>query len=484
MLHRIATIGYFAAPVLLGLALYWPGLASWFQKDDFSLLRLRDLVHSWRDFRWVLFAPIAQGTIRTLSERVFFLSFTTIFGIHALPFRCFAFLTFAATLPLLRSVCVRLTGSRAAGFWATILWTVNSGLAVALSWTAVYYELLCAFFFLLNFWLLLRYVETGRRCFYWAQCATFLAGFGVLELNVVYPALATVYALCCARRIVLQIVPWFAASAAYTTAHLAVASLPASGLYKLHWDAGILSTLFTYWKWAVGPSQLRWVNIYPSPFRSALTVFLTLGLIGFLLWKLRTRQWVAAFFPAWFVIALAPLLPLRDQMNDSYLPVPLIGLAMWGAWSLVTGWSAGVAGKIVAVSLLGIYLCVSVPVTRAITLSFYQRSQEIRRMVLGVAAEVRAKPEKTVFLKGVDTEMFWSGLYGRPFRLFGFREVYLVAEDEQRITLGSQLGDARSFFADPVAMRNALDSGQALVLDLSGGKIRDITDVYRATADN
>ena len=344
MLHRTAAIGYFAAPVLLALALYWPGLASWFQKDDFALLGLRDLIHSWRDFFSVLFTPIAQGTIRTLSERVVFLSFTALFGIHALPFRCFAFLTFAATLPLLRSVCAKLTGSRAAGFWATILWTVNSGLAVALSWTAVYYELLCALFFLLNFWLLLRYVETGRRRFYWAQCATFLAGFGVLELNVVYPALATVYALCCTRRIVLQIVPWFAASAAYTAVHLAVAPLPASGLYKLHWDASIVSTLFIYWKWALGPSQMIWVNIYPSPFRSALTVLLTLGLIGFLVWKPRNRQWPAAFFPAWFVIALA-LLPLRDHMNDSYLPVPLIGLAMWGASSLVDGWSAGAAGS-------------------------------------------------------------------------------------------------------------------------------------------
>src|SRR5260370_754136 len=223
--------GYFAAPLLLALVLYWPGLTAWFQKDDFDLLGLRDMAQV-QGLGRALFVRIAQGTIRTLRERVFFLSFSTIFGIHALPFHCWAFLTFAATLPLLSSVCTKLTGSRGAGFWAAVLWTANSGLAAVLSWTAVYYELLCSFFFLAGFWLLLRYAETGERRFYFAQCTTFLLGFGVLELNVVYPALATVYALCCARRMVLKIVPWFAISAVYTALHLAVAPLPSSGPYQ------------------------------------------------------------------------------------------------------------------------------------------------------------------------------------------------------------------------------------------------------------
>ena len=56
-------------------------------------------------------------------------------------------------------------------------------------------------FFLLDIWLLLCYIDTSDRRWYVAQCATFILGFLVLELNVVYPALATVVALCCAPRI-------------------------------------------------------------------------------------------------------------------------------------------------------------------------------------------------------------------------------------------------------------------------------------------
>jgi hypothetical protein len=478
---RAKNVAYFAVPILFAAILHWPGLTAWFQKDDFAWLSLRDLIHNWHDFWWALFAPLAQGTIRTLSERIFFLSFSTVFGIHALPFRCWAFLTFAGSLTLASLVCTRLTGSRAAGFWAAILWTANTGIAVALSWTAVYYELLCAFVLLLSFWFLLRYVETGERRFYIAQLVTFILGFFVLELNVVYPAIATVYALCCARHILRKILPLFGISALYTAIHMAAARLPASGPYKMYWDFSMASTLGTYWKWAMGPSRLIFFHIYPSPYRSALTVFLSLGLAGFLIWKLCRRQWVAVFFPAWFLIVLGPLLPLRDHIDDSYLTIPVIGLAMWGGWALVSGWRAGKAGKIASALLLAIYLCVSIPVTRVISMSFHNRSQQIRTLVLGVAEFSRKQPEKIVLLKGVDWEMFWSAVYNRPFRIFGVREVLVLPEDAPIILKGPQLGDAQPFFATAGAARDAIMHDRAMVLDVSDGKVRDITAEYSAS---
>src|SRR5205823_12438923 len=100
---------------------------------------------------------------------VFFMSFYSMFGLHALRYRCLVFLTGAVTLMLLSSVCTKLTGSRSAGFWAALLWIVNSTTAFVFSWTAIYYGLLCACTLLMSFWLLLRYVETGERRFYIAQ---------------------------------------------------------------------------------------------------------------------------------------------------------------------------------------------------------------------------------------------------------------------------------------------------------------------------
>src|SRR6266700_676939 len=107
-------VARWAVAPLLALLLYWGGLTAWFQKDDFVWLGLRDMLAAGRSLAWILFSPQAQGTIRTLSERLFFLSLTATFGLNPLPFRLVAFLTFGAALVLLQLVCTRLTGSRAA----------------------------------------------------------------------------------------------------------------------------------------------------------------------------------------------------------------------------------------------------------------------------------------------------------------------------------------------------------------------------------
>src|ERR1700722_2874796 len=169
MRKRARDSAFWIAPPLLGMVLYLPGLMSWFQKDDFAWLGLRNLIHGWREFLWALFAPLAEGTIRTISERLFYLSLPSLFGLNPLPFHAVVFLTYALTTALLSLVTIKLTGSRAACFWAAILWTVNSDLAVPFSWSPIHYEILCSLFLLLALWLFIRYDETGRSLFYWLQ---------------------------------------------------------------------------------------------------------------------------------------------------------------------------------------------------------------------------------------------------------------------------------------------------------------------------
>ena len=141
-MKRAAQAAYWAIPSLLCLAIYWLGLRAWFQQDDFAWLRLNTRLHETGNLWTLLFEPQAQGTIRPLSERTFFMALNGLFGFDALPFRIAVFLTQIANLLLLSTVAWRLTKSRAAGFLAPVLWICNNTLATVMSWTAAYNQAL------------------------------------------------------------------------------------------------------------------------------------------------------------------------------------------------------------------------------------------------------------------------------------------------------------------------------------------------------
>src|ERR1039458_6725808 len=184
---------------LFCLAVHWHGFTAWFRADDFAWMGLTLGVHNFADLLKALFSPLAEGTIRPLSEHAFFMAGYALFGLHALPFRIAIFATQFANLALVRSLGDRLTGVRGAGFFAAIFWTANNSASTALGWASAYNQVLCAFFLLLAFHFLLRYVETGYARYNLYQWLAFVAGFGAMELNIVYPALAAVYTLLCAR---------------------------------------------------------------------------------------------------------------------------------------------------------------------------------------------------------------------------------------------------------------------------------------------
>jgi len=241
-----------AIPPIFCLIFYWNGLRCWFQQDDFAWLQLPGQVHNWGDLWRTMFSPRAQGTIRPWSERAFFMGLYSLFGLDALPFRICVFVTQIANLTLIRAVTQRITGSASAGFWAALLWIVNAALIRVMTWSSVYNQALCGFFLLLAFYFLLRYIESGDRRFNIAQWIVFLLGFGALELNVVYPALACAYTLLCARSDFRRTLPLFIPSVVFTIIHRAVQPAGGVSVYTMRFDAAMFSTFWRYLVWAPG----------------------------------------------------------------------------------------------------------------------------------------------------------------------------------------------------------------------------------------
>ncbi len=482
-MRRPATAVYWALPSLAALLIYWLGLNAWFSYDDFAWLSLNQRLKESGDLWNILLAPQAQGTIRPLSERAFFLVFHGLFGLDALPFHLAVFLTQFANLALLCAIARRLTGSRIAGLLAALLWIANGTLAVVMSWTSAYNQALCGFFILASFWCLLRYVDTGKVRYWILQWAAFLAGFAALEMMAVYPALAAGYTLLAARKHFRKTLWLLLPSAVYTVLHLRYAPGAVSGPYAMHLDGSMVRTLWTYWTWALCPVNLmQSILRLPDWMTYAAVLLLTTALLSFAAVRLRQGNRLGVFLAFWFLILIGPVLPLRDHMSDYYLTMPTIGLAILGGWALADAWKSRPSMKAAATALAGIYLVCSVPYAKAATRWQYDKSLESRALLQGLARAAELHPGKIIILTGLRSDLFWSAIRHRAHELVGIGELYIAPGAETAIERFDQLALVSDYVLPAPITARALEEGRAVVYSVDGDRPRNVTSVYAAAA--
>ena len=313
-------------------------------RGRFRLARNGLYIQNFRDFLLAMFGPKAQGTIRPLSERAFFMRGSASSAWMPCPSTSSSSLRSSPTWRWWRPSA---RGSPAAGrdFSRLFSGAQRSGIE-PLGWACVYNQVMCGFFLLLAFHFLLRYVETGARRYNLYQWVAFLLGFGALELNVVYPAIAAAYTLLCIsdgprRKYFRTTLPMFAVSIAYALAHHAAAASQNIPGDAMHFTGAMFRTLGTYWTWSVGPTFLFTPFYLPKWLMPTGIALVSAGLLGFLAWKLRAGARVALLCLVWYLALLAaPVLPLRDHQTEYYVFLPVIGLCWLGAWAAVSGWRA------------------------------------------------------------------------------------------------------------------------------------------------
>ncbi len=480
-----------ALPPLVCLAAFYPAFQVWFLRDDFRWLGLRHLMAESATPLATMFAPYAQGTIRALSERLFFVGLSSLFDLDAIPFRACVFLTQFANLAMMARLGARLSGLRAAGCVAACAWALSPRLAVPMYWTSAYNQILCAFFILAALTCLDRYLETGKAKWLVAQYAAFLLSFGALELGVVYPAAATLWIWIVSRRGASSArwrttLPLWIAATAFAAAQLLLIPKSASPTYQLFFDARMIPNLATYSLWVMGPSRMG--EMIDESLR--VSGFLIAGalLLALLLFAFQKRSAPIAFCIAWFAAFLAPVLPLANHVSDYYLAIPAIGVCWLIGWMLTDWCSRGTTWKALAIALGASVAIGSVWENRETTLYYAGHSGRMQRVVRAVTAAHRAAPAKIILLGGVDRDLYAVAFDDEPFYAAG--AAVSSGQPLVFLTPGSEAGlqaefpgvSRYVFSADRAA--TALENRQAIVFQVTGESIREVTAAYRAIAQS
>ena len=449
---RLIRFGPALAACVLLVCLYWRGLDTWFYQDDFGWLHLGP-AKSFGDFLSILFAPKAHGNVRPWSENAYFYALKALFGVNSVPFRVVVFATVMANLFLLDAILRRLTGSAWAALAGLIFWLASPGIAPGLCWSSIFNQSLSTFFLLLSLLLLMQ-----RR---WrAQAIVFAVGLGSLETVVMYPAIAALYVWLYDKSQIRRTLPLFAISAAFTVLHFVVAPAAKAGPYAIQFDVRILRTFWTYLEMALGPERLgHFYWMWPAWVVPTLTAAMLAGLLAALVMAGRAGVLGAG----WFTLLLAPVLLLPDHVMDYLLFAPVVGIAVALAGALARRpWIMAAIGVF--------YVACGLPAAWHIVRWHHERSQISRTLVLGVVEYSRAHPGKTLLLTGMDTDQFHAGYADLPFELFGMKNVFLAPGGDSKIQ--DSTGIAPLYVLDPKKAAPLLASGEAIVLDVTGGQIR------------
>jgi hypothetical protein len=445
----VPTLAISGFAALFLILFYWRALNAWFYQDDFGWLHLGLGPHPMAFSAKLLFAPKAHGNIRPWSENLFFWGLGRVFGMNPLPFHIVIFGTVMASLVLLFAIVHRLTGSVLAAGAAQIFWIVNPSFSPSLAWVSICNETQYVFFILAALWLFMN----GR---YWLQMIVFVLALGSQETAVMYPCIASLWALLYDRTKFRLTLPLYAISAAFTAFHFYAAPAVKSGPYAIRLDSRIFSTLKTYFTMALGPERLghfHWT--WPS------ALIATAGLLLFL--AVCAGAVVAGragvFGSVWFVILLVPFLVLPDHIFEYFLTGPTIGLA------IILGAALASLRRALFVPVAAAYLAFALPSAWQTTTWYVNRSLIARNFVERVVNYHNIHPEKTIFLDGIDIDQFNAAYVNIPFELYGMPTVWLTPEAAAKINDPSHFAP---LFV-PANARELLASGQAETLEFQRG---------------
>ncbi len=465
-------------PILIVIAVVFPALTSYYFNDDFAWMSLKGLHDQGEPLTSLIFRPAAHGTWRPLSERLTFFLAEKWFPSNPLPFHLLVLATHCLSLWLIYRLTLRLTGSRAAAFAAPLIWALNPSLAQTYAWSSSYMHFLCACLLLAQMTTWLNYLESGSRRWLAATWALFLVGFGVMESNLVFPALALALLVIEKRHFqrqnALKIAFFGAVSVLFVLLHMHFAPKQAAGLYSLSYNPlDMARVVARYTIWCVRPFDIDRLARLPRLVNTLWAGLTLASLAGFLVWRAWRRDFRPLAAAAMFLILLAPMTPLHEHVLPYYLSLPLFGFALAAAWAVGTGLNASWPGKtLTALILAGGLLMFPVALRRSI-LEWRAMSWQTHDFLAELQQAHQQHSGKILILSGFTPDIYPHCLFHNCTGPTGIGGVFVAPDWAAESTSNPGWPFNPQHFADPESMRARLADGSAVLLDFSTGTPRD-----------
>ena len=294
---------------------------------------------------------------------------------------------------------------------------------------------------------------------------------GALELAVTLPAVAAAYLILFEKRHWKGLLPSAGIVVLYVAAHFAAVPLPKDGPYRLSLGWGVVGTFWRYWGNVLGPEEYGRIHQMNPGITRLGTALMTAAILVWLVICARRRRWVPLFCLLWFVVTLAPTLPLREHVTPYYTFIPSVGLAWLAGDALARAVSW--PGRSIGIACAVLYAVCQIPSAIFVRDWNRERSRDAVKREAQLADAVREirrlEPEGAVFLTGLDGEQFWWGLcYGQLTKL-GFTDLHILPDaGEHGIPIPpKEWCLTHDFQLSPDETKRLLDEGHAHVFDIS-----------------
>lgn len=251
---------------------------------------------------------------------------------------------------------------------------------------------------------------------------------------------------------------------------------PKSGGYVLHFDLRIFSTLALYWKRMVLPSNWPAIGIGKHAAQAAV-VLLSLAFATTVVAGIRVGHiqiLFGLFGLAWFLICLAPLLPLAGQRSDYHLSIPATGIARTAAQGISQAYRSGWGWcVVVAVGVL-----TTIRMDRIAAQWWREADVPIRAVVLVIGQARDNHLGKAIVLTGVTDNIYNDAVAHSALPTEGVDRVYLTPESRDSLHPEFDPEIAECVVMEPAVLRRALVDETAMIYSVAADHLRNVTEGY------